>query len=137
MDSDSKARVFAAGASAAFAESALSPSAPAVVETAPARVPNKKVEPSGGRIIAVGGGKGGVGKSLVTSSLGISLAQHGKRVVVLDADLGGANLHTCLGLSTPRARYRTSSLDVSIRLKTWFSRPGSGTWASSVAPTIT
>ena len=50
---------------------------------------------------AVLSGKGGVGKSLVTSSLGISLAQHGKRVVVVDADLGGANLHTCLGLSMP------------------------------------
>jgi len=54
-----------------------------------------------GRIIAVGGGKGGVGKSLVTSSLGISLARHGRRVVVVDADLGGANLHTCLGLASP------------------------------------
>jgi flagellar biosynthesis protein FlhG len=54
-----------------------------------------------GRIIAVGGGKGGVGKSLVTSSLGICLAQHGKKVVVVDADLGGANLHTCLGQTTP------------------------------------
>ena len=117
MDSDPKTRVFsaassddswtsvpeikAAGASAVFAESASSPPAPQVVQTAPPRKPNEKVKPSRGRIIAVGGGKGGVGKSLVTSSLGISLAQHGKRVVVLDADLGGANLHTCLGLSTP------------------------------------
>lgn len=91
----------AAGASAAFAESASSPSAPPVVQTAPPCEPNKKVKSSRARIIAVGGGKGGVGKSLVTSSLGISLAQHGKRVVVIDADLGGANLHTCLGLSTP------------------------------------
>jgi flagellar biosynthesis protein FlhG len=54
-----------------------------------------------GRIIAVGGGKGGVGKSLVTSSLGISLARHGRKVVVVDSDLGGANLHTCLGLTSP------------------------------------
>jgi flagellar biosynthesis protein FlhG len=52
-----------------------------------------------GRIIAVGGGKGGVGKNLVTSSLVIWLAQHGKKVVVVDTDLGGANLHTCLGQS--------------------------------------
>ena len=97
----------ASGAAAAFAESASSPSAVPVVKTAPGRKPSKpskpskKAQPSGGRIIAVGGGKGGVGKSLVTSSLGISLAQHGKRVVVIDADLGGANLHTCLGLATP------------------------------------
>lgn len=61
----------------------------------------RKSDPRRSRIIAVGGGKGGVGKSLVTSSLGISLARHGKRVVVIDADLGGANLHTCLGISTP------------------------------------
>ena len=53
------------------------------------------------RIIAVGGGKGGIGKSLMASSLGICLARRGKRVVLLDADLGGANLHTCLGLNNP------------------------------------
>ncbi len=70
-------------------------------------LPAPKPAPSSGRtrrmarIIAVGGGKGGVGKSLVTSSLGISLARHGRRVVVVDADLGGANLHTCLGLNSP------------------------------------
>jgi flagellar biosynthesis protein FlhG len=55
----------------------------------------------GRRIIAVGGGKGGIGKSLITSSLGISLARRGQKVVVIDADLGGANLHTALGISTP------------------------------------
>lgn len=51
---------------------------------------------------AVGGGKGGVGKSIVTSSLAIALARRGERVVVLDADLGGANLHTVLGVSNPK-----------------------------------
>jgi flagellar biosynthesis protein FlhG len=50
----------------------------------------------------VGGGKGGVGKSLVAASLGIELARQGARVVLVDADLGGANLHTCLGLQPPR-----------------------------------
>jgi flagellar biosynthesis protein FlhG len=54
------------------------------------------------RIVAVGGGKGGIGKSLITSSLGISLARRGQSVVVIDADLGGANLHTALGVSTPK-----------------------------------
>lgn len=54
------------------------------------------------RVYAVGGGKGGIGKSFVTASLSIALAQRGKRVVALDADLGGANLHTCLGLTPPR-----------------------------------
>ena len=54
------------------------------------------------RIWAVGGGKGGVGKSLITSSLGILLARRARRTVVIDADLGGANLHTLLGVTTPR-----------------------------------
>jgi flagellar biosynthesis protein FlhG len=49
----------------------------------------------------VGGGKGGIGKSLLAASLGWQLARLGKRVVLVDADLGGANLHTCLGLQSP------------------------------------
>ena len=53
------------------------------------------------RIIAFGGGKGGVGKSLLTANVGIYLAQLGKRVVCLDADLGGANLHTFVGVDRP------------------------------------
>lgn len=55
----------------------------------------------GGCIIAVGGGKGGIGKSLLTANIGICLAQAGHRVVLVDADLGGANLHTCLGIDLP------------------------------------
>jgi flagellar biosynthesis protein FlhG len=53
------------------------------------------------KIWSIGGGKGGVGKSVVTIGLGISLARLGKRVVLLDGDLGGANLHTLLGLRFP------------------------------------
>ncbi|HEY0839328.1 MAG TPA: P-loop NTPase [Vulgatibacter sp.] len=56
-----------------------------------------------GRIVAVGGGKGGIGKSLVTANLGIELARRGHSVVLVDLDLGGANLHTCLGVDHPRA----------------------------------
>jgi len=52
-------------------------------------------------IVAFGGGKGGVGKSLLTANVGIYLAQLGKRVVLLDGDLGGANLHTFVGLERP------------------------------------
>ncbi|MGA9524821.1 MAG: P-loop NTPase [Myxococcaceae bacterium] len=53
------------------------------------------------RLIAVGGGKGGIGKTLVSVNLAIALAQRGQRVVLIDADLGGANAHTCLGLPQP------------------------------------
>jgi len=54
------------------------------------------------RIVAVGGGKGGIGKSLISANLGIELARRGHSVVLLDLDLGGANLHTCLGLDHPK-----------------------------------
>ena len=50
---------------------------------------------------AVGGGKGGVGKSVVTLMLGASLARLGRRVILIDADLGGSNLHTFAGIRYP------------------------------------
>lgn len=53
------------------------------------------------QIWAVGGGKGGVGKSLISSSLAYSLAKHGIPTLIIDLDLGGANLHTVLGQSPP------------------------------------
>ncbi len=53
------------------------------------------------RVWAFGGGKGGVGKSLVCAIVGAELARRGLRVVALDADLGAANLHTLLGLLQP------------------------------------
>jgi flagellar biosynthesis protein FlhG len=54
------------------------------------------------RIWAVGGGKGGVGKSVIASSLSAAIAGTGRRCAVIDADLGAANLHTLLGVSRPR-----------------------------------
>lgn len=57
---------------------------------------------AGNRIWAVGGGKGGTGKSLLTANLGICLARMGHRVCLVDADLGTANLHTFVGLEPPR-----------------------------------
>src|SRR5690606_11456795 len=53
------------------------------------------------KIWAVGGGKGGVGKSLVSANVSICLALMGHKVISVDLDLGGANLHTCLGLPIP------------------------------------
>lgn len=53
------------------------------------------------RIISVGGGKGGVGKSVVASNLAVAMAMDGKDVVLVDADLGAANQHTLLGLEKP------------------------------------
>ena len=66
---------------------------PVVIDETPA---------AGGPCIwAVGGGKGGVGKSMVTTSLAVALAGRGQRVVVVDADLGGANVDTVFGITRP------------------------------------
>ncbi|MDN6318775.1 MAG: MinD/ParA family protein [Marinobacter sp.] len=57
----------------------------------------KKAHPV--QVIAVSGGKGGVGKSNISVNLGIALAQKGRRVVLLDADLGLGNLDVLLGVT--------------------------------------
>ena len=54
------------------------------------------------RIITVGGGKGGVGKTFLSSNLAVALARAGYRVVAIDTDIEGPNLHTWLGVSSPR-----------------------------------
>jgi len=67
-------------------------------------------------IIAVGGGKGGVGKSFVASNLAILLARSQKQVVLVDADLGGANLHTWLGINPPETSLSDFINDSSLKL---------------------
>jgi septum site-determining protein MinD len=62
-----------------------------------------------GRAIVVTSGKGGVGKTTVTANLGAALADAGKRVVVVDADVGLRNLDVVMGLEN---RVRMHSLDV-------------------------
>jgi len=53
------------------------------------------------RLIPIGGGKGGVGKSFIVANLSAALARAGFRVVAVDGDLEGANLHTCVGVPRP------------------------------------
>lgn len=56
-------------------------------------VSNKPIQ-----VIAVTGGKGGVGKTNVSVNLGLALTQMGRRTTLLDADLGLANIDVLLGL---------------------------------------
>ncbi|HSK03217.1 MAG TPA: helix-turn-helix domain-containing protein [Kofleriaceae bacterium] len=53
------------------------------------------------RVVAIGGGKGGVGKSLVAANVGIFLATLGKRVVLVDGAFGAPNLHIFVGVPRP------------------------------------
>ena len=53
------------------------------------------------RVIVVSGAKGGVGKTMFCANLGLYLATIGRRVVVVDADPDGANVHSVLGVDRP------------------------------------
>lgn len=72
---------------------AQSPSPPPY--SSPAAAPSGQ---AGARIIAITSGKGGVGKTFVSANLAAALTRRGQRVLVLDADLGLANLDVVLNL---------------------------------------
>ena len=69
------------------------PAAPVPPTTPPVSAPG-----TGARTIAVTSGKGGVGKTFVSANLAAALTRRGQRVLVLDADLGLANLDVVLNL---------------------------------------
>lgn len=58
------------------------------------------------KLWVVASGKGGVGKTFVSSSLGITLSKLGHSVVIIDLDLSGANIHTSLGLAPSHLNVR-------------------------------
>jgi flagellar biosynthesis protein FlhG len=62
----------------------------------------RMINPEPVRVIAVTGGKGGVGKTNVSVNLGVAMAELGRRVMLLDADLGLANIDVLLGLHANR-----------------------------------
>ena len=60
--------------------------------------PNGKTQ---AKILAFAGGKGGVGKTVLATSIGVGLASMGSEVILVDGDLAGPDLHTCMGLLEP------------------------------------
>jgi ATP-binding protein involved in chromosome partitioning len=75
-----------------------------VVDASQARQPPPRINPftdSRTRIVAVASGKGGVGKSSVTTNLSIALANRGLRVAAVDADVWGFSMPRMLGISAP------------------------------------
>jgi len=59
----------------------------------------RRVRGSNSRVIAITSGKGGVGKTSIVGNLGYAFAKLGKKVLILDADLGLGNLDVLLGLA--------------------------------------
>ena len=76
---------------------------------------NEPVRPMA-EIIAVGSGKGGVGKSFFSSSLAYFLSQFGHDVLLIDLDLGAPNLHTTLGLNPNNKGINEFLLDPNLTL---------------------
>src|SRR5262249_28732369 len=66
----------------------------------------KYASPAESRVISVGGGKGGVGKSVIAANLAGTLAQAGRKVVPADPDLGAPSQHLLLGVTSCRPGVR-------------------------------
>jgi ATP-binding protein involved in chromosome partitioning len=72
------------------------PGAPAATPPAPPQAPEN---PDLGRIIAISSGKGGVGKSTISANLAVALAEAGRRVGLMDADVYGPNIPRMFGVT--------------------------------------
>lgn len=77
---------------------------PAQLKTGHGTVGNKKPVPGVGKIIAIGSGKGGVGKSTFTANLAVTLAKNGHKVGIIDADIYGPSQPMIFGKRDEKPR---------------------------------
>lgn len=77
---------------------------PAQLKTGHGTVGNKKPVPGVGKVIAIGSGKGGVGKSTFTANLALTLSRKGYKVGVIDADIYGPSLPMIFGKRDEKPR---------------------------------
>jgi ATP-binding protein involved in chromosome partitioning len=77
---------------------------PAQIKAGHGTIGNKKSVPGVGKVIAIGSGKGGVGKSTFTANLAISLSKKGHKVGVIDADIYGPSLPMIFGKRDEKPR---------------------------------
>ena len=70
-----------------------------IIGRSPRKEDNVSIQGGKTRVLAITSGKGGVGKSNVVLNLSIELAQRGRRVFLLDADMGLANVDVLLGIT--------------------------------------
>ena len=84
-----------------------------------------------GEVIVITSGKGGVGKTTTTANIGIGLAKLGKKVIVIDTDLGLRNLDVVLGLEN-RIIYNKRQLPVKTGIDKRYSV--SGALPASICP---
>ncbi len=82
------------------------------LQTTQLKVLEGKEKPTG--YISVASGKGGVGKTIITINMGRILYSHGKRVLLIDGDLGLSNIHLMLGITPPKNLYHFFTGSVSL-----------------------
>ena len=70
-----------------------------------------------GEVIVITSGKGGVGKTTTTANIGIGLSNLGKKVIVIDTDLGLRNLDVVMGLENRIVYNIVDVIEGSCRLK--------------------
>ncbi|NCN04859.1 MAG: MinD/ParA family protein [Spirochaetales bacterium] len=96
-------------------------------------------------ILPFASGKGGVGKTLTAVHTAVALAQLGKTVILIDADLGGSNLHTLLGIKNRnpglgslvhRQEKHIDDLILSTRFERLYLIPGDGQLSGTANPPV-